>query len=63
MCEAVCGYHKLKTLEETLRSILRDELKHITTAPVPQAVEIDKESEEVVDDAGLGCLWSLQNDE
>ena len=63
VCEAVCGYHKLKNLEDTLRSVLQDELKHITAVPVPQAVEIDKESKEVVDDAVLGFLWSLQNDE
>lgn len=63
VCEAVCGYHKLKNLEDTLRSVLQDELKHISVAPVPQAMERDKESEEVVDDAVLGFLWSLQNDE
>lgn len=63
VCEAVCGYHKLKDLEDTLRSVLRDELKHISATPVLQAMEGDKESEEVVDDAVLGFLWSLQNDE
>lgn len=63
VCEAVCGYHKLKTLEDTLRSILRDELKHTPAAPVPQAAENNKEPEVVIDDAVLGFLRSLQNDE
>lgn len=62
VCEAVCGYHKLKTLEDTLRSVLRDELKHIPAAPVPQAVESDKEPEAIVDGAVLDFLQSLQNE-
>ena len=62
VCEAVCDYHKLNNLEDTLRSVLRDELKHISVAPVPQAAESDKESEEVVDAAVLDFLQSLQNE-
>ncbi len=29
VCEAVCGYHRQKGLEDTLRTVLREELKHI----------------------------------
>lgn len=60
VCESVCGYHRQKDLEDTLRSLLRDELKHIPIAPVPQPT--DKESETVVDDAILDFLQSLQNE-
>jgi hypothetical protein len=62
VCEAVCGYHKQKNLEDTLRSLLRDELKHIPVASAPQPVESDKEPE-VADAAVLHFLQSLQNDE
>ena len=41
VCEAVCGYHKQKNLEDTLRSVLQEDLKHITVVPTSQAVEND----------------------
>jgi hypothetical protein len=63
VCEAVCGYHKQKELEDTLRSILQDELKHIPVASAPQPVESDKEPEATADAAVLHFLQSLQNDE
>ena len=62
VCEAVCGYHKQKNLEDTLRSVLQDELKHITVAHTPQTVESDKEPEVIVDTAVLDFLQSLQNE-
>jgi len=61
-CEAVCGYHKQKNLEDMLRSLLRDELKYITVASVPQPVEEDKEPEAIADAAVLDFLQSLQNE-
>ena len=60
VCEAVCGYHRQKNLEDTLRSLLRDELKHITVASVPQPAEDDKESEAIAD--VLDFLQSLQTE-
>jgi hypothetical protein len=63
VCEAVCGYHKQKNLEDTLRSLLRDELKHIPVASAPQPVENDKGLEVAADAAVLNFLQSLQNDE
>ena len=62
VCEAVCGYYKLKNLEDSLRSILRDELKHIAIAPDPQTVENNKEPEAIADAAVLDFLWALQNE-
>ncbi len=62
VCELVCGYHKQKNLEDTLRSLLRDELKHITVASIPRPVEEDKEPEAIADAAVLDFLQSLQNE-
>ncbi len=59
VCEAVCGYHKQKALEDTLRTVLREELKHIT---VPQPMESDNESEVAADDAVLDFLRTLQEE-
>ncbi len=61
VCESVCGYHKQKNLEDTLRFLLQDELKHITVVSVPQLVEEDKEPE-VIAAAVLDFLQSLQNE-
>ncbi len=62
VCEAVCGYHKRKNLEDTLRSILQDELKYITVSSVPQAAESGKEPDAAVDASVLDFLTALQND-
>ncbi len=62
VCESVCGYHKQKNLEDTLRSLLRDELKHITVASIPRPIEDDKEPEAIADAAVLDFLQSLQNE-
>ena len=62
VCEAIFGYFKLKTLEDTVRSILRDELKHIAIAPDPQTTESPKEPDAIADAAVLDFLWALQNE-
>ncbi len=59
VCEAVCGYHRQGCLEDTLRKVLREELKHIT---VPQPVESNNESEIAADDAVLAFLQTLQEE-
>ncbi len=59
VCEAVCGYQRQKSLEDTLRTVLREELKHI---PAPQPVESDNESETAIDDAVLDFLRALQEE-
>jgi len=59
VCEAVCSYHRQKGLEDTMRTVLREELKHIT---VPQPMESDNESEVAADDAVLDFLRTLQEE-
>ena len=63
VCQAVCSYHKQKSLEDTLRSILQDELKHITIASVPGPIEDDEKPEVAADAAVLDFLQSLQNEQ
>lgn len=59
VCEAVCGYHKRKDLKDTLREVLREELKHVS---VPQDVK-DNERQDLAMDAGvLDSLQTLQNE-
>lgn len=59
VCEAVCGYQRQKSLEDTLRTVLREEMKHI---PAPQPMENDSESEAATDDAVLDFLRALQEE-
>jgi hypothetical protein len=59
VCEAVCGYQKQKVLEDTLRTVIREELKHI---PTPQPAENASESESVVDAAVVDFLLALQEE-
>ena len=59
VCEAVCGYHKQKNLEDTLRSVLQEELKHIAVAPASQAAENDEKPCESIDTSVLDFLRSL----
>jgi len=59
VCEAVCGYQRQKSLEDTLRTVLREELKHI---PAPHPMESDSESEATTDDAVLDFLRALQEE-
>ena len=59
VCEAVCGYHKRKNLEDTLRTVLQEQLKHIT---VSQIAEHEERAEVVCDAAVLDFLQALQNE-
>ena len=59
VCEAVCGYHKRKNLEDTLRTVLQEQLKHIS---VPQTAEHEEGAETVCDAAVLDFLQALQNE-
>ena len=59
VCEAVCSHHKQKSLEDTLRTVLQEELKHIT---IPQTVEHEERTEDVCDADILGFLQALQNE-
>ena len=59
VCEAVCGYHKQKNLEDTLRFVMQEELKHITVAPASQVVENDEKPFGNIDTSVLDFLRSL----
>ena len=59
VCEAVCGYHRQKSLEDTLRAVLQEELKHIS---VPQVADHEENTEDVCDTAVLDFLRELQNE-
>lgn len=57
---AVCGYHRQKCLEDTLRKVLREEMKN---AAISQAAEASEESDTTADAAVLDFLMALQNEE
>ena len=59
VCEAVCGQHRQKSLEDTLRAVLQEELKHIS---VLQTVDHEENIENVCDAAVLDFLQQLQNE-
>ena len=59
VCEAVCNYHRQKSLEDTLRTVLQEELKHIS---VMSAAEYEENTEDVCDTAVLDFLRELQNE-
>nr|WP_289702322.1 hypothetical protein [Enterocloster clostridioformis] len=59
VCEAVCGFHKQKSLEDTLRKVLREELKYM---PVQQAAETTEELSVSDDATVLDFLLALQNE-
>ena len=59
VCEAVCGHHRQKSLEDTLRTILQEELKHIS---VPQAANHEENTETDYDADILDFLQALQNE-
>ena len=59
VCEAVCGYQKQKDLEDSLRTVIREELKHI---PTPPPMENDNNAEPIADAAVLDFLLTLQNE-
>ena len=59
VCEAVCGQHQQKSLEDTLRAVLQEELKHIS---VGSAAEHEENTEDDCDTAVLDFLRELQNE-
>ena len=59
VCEAVCGHHREKSLEDTLRTVLQEELKHISVA---QATDHKENTENVCDADILDFLQQLQNE-
>ena len=60
VCEAVCGFHEQKSLEDTLRKVLQEELKHMP--PVQQTAETAEEPDIVNDAAVLDFLQALQDE-
>lgn len=60
VCEAVCGYHRQKNLEDTLRKLLREELKNVA---IPQTAEAVEEPDTTADAAVLDFLMAFQNEE
>ncbi len=60
ICEAVCGYHRQKGLEDTLRKLLREELKNVA---IPQTAEVVEEPDTTVDTAVLDFLLAIQKEE
>ena len=56
VCEAVCGFHEQKSLEDTLRKVLQEELKHMP--PVQQIAETAEEPDAAV----LDFLQALQDE-
>ena len=59
VCDAVRSHHKRKNLEETLRTVLQEQLKHVT---IPQTAEHEERTEDVCDAAVLDFLQALQNE-
>ena len=59
VCEAVCGHRQEKSLENILRTVLQEQLKHVT---VPQTAEHKEEPEYVYDTDILDFLQALQNE-
>ena len=59
VCEAVCGQHRQKSLEDTLRTVLQEELKHISVLP---PADQEEKTEDVCDTAVLDFLRELQNE-
>ena len=59
VCEAVCGHHRQKSLEDTLRAVLKEELKHIS---VLQTADHEESTENVCDADILDFLQQLQNE-
>lgn len=59
VCEAVCGYHRQKCLEDTLRKVLREEMKNVA---IPQTTEVVEEPDTTVDAAVLNFLLAIQNE-
>ena len=62
VCEAVCGYQKQKSLEDTLRTVLREELKNIAIAQTVENEENEQSPETAIGDEVLGFLMELQSE-
>jgi len=59
VCEAVYGYHKQKSLEDTFRMVLREELKNVS---IPQPAESSAGPEMSVGAEVLDFLLTLQDE-
>lgn len=59
VCESVCGFHKQRSLEDTLRRVIREELKHMS---LQQTAEATEESDAINDAGVLDFLLTLQNE-
>ena len=59
VCEAVCSHHRQKSLADTLRTVLQEELKYIS---VLQTADHEENTENVCDTAVLDFLRELQNE-
>ena len=59
VCEAVCGHHRQKSLEDILRAVLQEELKHIS---VLQTADYEENTENDCDADVLDFLQELQNE-
>lgn len=59
VCEAVCSYHRQKCLEDTLRKVLREELKNVA---IPETAEAVEEPDTTVGAAVLDFLLAIQNE-
>ena len=59
VCEAVCSHHRQKSLEDTLRAVVQEELKHIS---VLQTVNHEENVENDCDADILDFLRELQNE-
>lgn len=59
VCKAVCNHHRQKSLEDTLRAVVQEELKHIS---VLQTVNHEENVENNCDADILDFLRELQNE-
>ena len=59
VCEAVCGHHREKSLEDTLRTVLQEELKHISLL---QTADHEENTKNDCDADILDFLRELQNE-
>jgi|MucameStandDraft_1065616.scaffolds.fasta_scaffold04426_10 hypothetical protein len=57
VCEAVCGFHRQKSLEDTLRKLLREELKNVE---IPQTAEAVEEPDTTVTPLSWISFWQYK---
>ncbi len=60
VCEAVCAHYKQKDFLETLRMVLRDELKNVFVSPSEATKTTEPETN--VNEAVMDFLLTLQNE-